>query len=631
MNDYTLFKDEVLKNNKIFEENLEKSIFKKFSELNLNFKNSQDYLNRLLSQNNKLLDSLTDYNIKIDKIPILEQFKNKVDSMIITHEIRINNALDEIASIKLKYDKAIINNLLVPGFIGPSCQFKNMGEYIMNNINELSKIKAEREMIKSSFKDLRIKTDSSVKTILNLTESLVRRSNDYTDSRISELKEFINEKIVMINEKEKEIKAIIKDFEEEQENNRKKEEKFEKDLKEDALLTINNKVNELKKNQEEIIYKAMTQNNNFLEKYINQIFENKLKNITDNIKNIENKINEIKTDKSKYLIKKMIQKKNKIINNNNLPLVSSLSQQLFTVDATVGTEGQINTNIYNNDFSENESYSQSQTYSMHRGNNILNNNELNFQSNYSQNRRRISHPKITSKFYQKELTNNYDEMKKNNNENPSEIIKNSKVLIFDYEQKNYNNNLNQNKKLNLSNSKLNNLLNIKTLKTDKTTNNMDGVEINGDGGEEKSLLNLINRLKTPKILQRRILSNDEIKKNEDKSNHNMKRDFNQLKKNGSDLDDLLAKYAKSFSYKQKVKDLKILENWKKFSKKWKSEKRYNLNKDRVGYNWVKLELDPKKNITNGASIIASRKLMNRHIAKLDIPLNFQSLYNVQVK
>ena len=631
MNDYTLFKDEVLKNNKIFEENLEKSIFKKFSELNLNFKNSQDYLNRLLSQNNKLLDSLTDYNIKIDKIPILEQFKNKVDSMIITHEIRINNALDEIASIKLKYDKAIINNLLVPGFIGPSCQFKNMGEYIMNNINELSKIKAEREMIKSSFKDLRIKTDSSVKTILNLTESLVRRSNDYTDSRISELKEFINEKIVMINEKEKEIKAIIKDFEEEQENNRKKEEKFEKDLKEDALLTINNKVNELKKNQEEIIYKAMTQNNNFLEKYINQIFENKLKNITDNIKNIENKINEIKTDKSKYLIKKMIQKKNKIKNNNNLPLVSSLSQQLFTVDATVGTEGQINTNIYNNDFSENESYSQSQTYSMHRGNNMLNNNELNFQSNYSQNRRRISHPKITSKFYQKELTNNYDEMKKNNNENPSEIIKNSKVLIFDYEQKNYNNNLNQNKKLNLSNSKLNNLLNIKTLKTDKTTNNMDGVEINGDGGEEKSLLNLINRLKTPKILQRRILSNDEIKKNEDKSNHNMKRDFNQLKKSGSDLDDLLAKYAKSFSYKQKVKDLKILENWKKFSKKWKSEKRYNLNKDRVGYNWVKLELDPKKNITNGASIIASRKLMNRHIAKLDIPLNFQSLYNVQVK
>ena len=97
------------------------------------------------------------------------------------------------------------------------------------------------------------------------------------------------------------------------------------------------------------------------------------------------------------------------------------------------------------------------------------------------------------------------------------------------------------------------------------------------------------------------------------------------------MDDLLAKYAKSFSYKQKVKDLKILENWKKFSKKWKSEKRYNLNKDRVGYNWVKLELDPKKNITNGASIIASRKLMNRHIAKLDIPLNFQSLYNVQVK
>ena len=65
----------------------------------------------------------------------LEAFKNKVNDMLLTHEIRINNNIKDIANFSSKYDKIISENFLVPGFVGPSCQYKTLSEYIIFNIN----------------------------------------------------------------------------------------------------------------------------------------------------------------------------------------------------------------------------------------------------------------------------------------------------------------------------------------------------------------------------------------------------------------------------------------------------------------------------------------------------------------
>ena len=89
--------------------------------------------------------SLVNQKLKLDKIAELESFKNKVDDKIITHEVRINNNLDEILRIKLRYDKIISENLYVSGFIGGACQFKNLSEYLSYNISEVSKLKTEKE------------------------------------------------------------------------------------------------------------------------------------------------------------------------------------------------------------------------------------------------------------------------------------------------------------------------------------------------------------------------------------------------------------------------------------------------------------------------------------------------------
>ena len=78
----------------------------------------------------------------------LQVFKYKVELMLITHEIRINNNIQDLLKSQSKYDKIIIYNQLLPRYIGPSCQYRNLGEYLSHNICEMGNLKSENEKLK---------------------------------------------------------------------------------------------------------------------------------------------------------------------------------------------------------------------------------------------------------------------------------------------------------------------------------------------------------------------------------------------------------------------------------------------------------------------------------------------------
>ena len=283
-----IFKEEILKIIRDLKETLMKNIDSKITELNDKNTDIEEKMNYISKENQKLIEKITNNNLSIEKVKVLETFKNKVDSMLITHEIRINNNMEEISSVRTRYDRALIENLLVPGYIGPSCQYKNIGEFIVYNIGELSKIKSERETFKSNIKEIKTKTDSVMKTILNLTESLVKRCNDYTNAQISEIKKMIYEKMMNIDSKEREMKEIIKNYQDEKKNININD-KFEQ-FKEEFSTSINTKIDDIKKTQEESLFKEINKNNSFLENYTKNIIETQIKDIKKEIKELQNKI-----------------------------------------------------------------------------------------------------------------------------------------------------------------------------------------------------------------------------------------------------------------------------------------------------------------------------------------------------
>ena len=281
-----IFKEEILKIIRDFKETLMKNIDSKITELNDKNTDIEEKMNYISKENQKLIEKITNNNLSIEKVKVLETFKNKVDSMLITHEIRINNNMEEISSVRTRYDRALIENLLVPGYIGPSCQYKNIGEFIVYNIGELSKIKSERETFKSNIKEIKTKTDSVMKTILNLTESLVKRCNDYTNAQISEIKKMIYEKMMNIDSKEREMKEIIKNYQDEKKNININD-KFEQ-FKEEFSTSINTKIDDIKKTQEESLFKEINKNNSFLENYTKNIIQTQIKDIKKEIKELQN-------------------------------------------------------------------------------------------------------------------------------------------------------------------------------------------------------------------------------------------------------------------------------------------------------------------------------------------------------
>ena len=676
MTDDLHFKEEILKNVHTFEEDLLKKINTKMVELNSDYKKFHQNLNNLSENNKKLIDSLIKKNLNLEKIASLEQFRNKVDSILITHEIRINNNIEEISSIKAKYDRALIENLMVPGFVGPSSQFKNIGEFIIYNINEVSKIKSEKDIIHNSFKDLRIKTDSSMRTVLSMNESLVRRCNDYTDNRISEMKKLVCEKIDYMNSKEREIKDMINNFQQEQKAFQNNKNNFRNEIKDEILSSIDIRMNEYKKSQEEVAYKTVNQNNNFLENYVNQIFGNKLKAIEDNIADLQNELKTISNEKE-YFMNNKYNKENRFINNiNKFPLMPSLSTKaLITYKPEVKEEKIVIKNENNDEIKQiltysnvnekegNENYKPNKTYSNNLNENtnkVIDKNVKNIKINNNKNNF-VSEPKlISNKLRQKNILNiNIDEkpkivneISKNNNtiektipsipiinkeKESSDIIlknRNSKILIFNYDQKK-NNSINNKIKLhiktgaNSSSEFMKNLVNIKTLKNNKDSD-MIKSELNE---EEKTFRNIFDSLQTPKILEKKILSNDEIKINNSKTNYlnNKKNLKNMLNHSGIDINNYMLKYNMYYPLQKNDFQYKTLDNWKKVSKNWKSERNIKLNKDKGNIlNLVKLELKSESNMINGATVLANKKIMNKHITKMEFPNSFEKLYNVQV-
>ena len=344
-----IFKEEILKIIRDFKETLMKNIDSKITELNDKNTDIEEKMNYISKENQKLIEKITNNNLSIEKVKVLETFKNKVDSMLITHEIRINNNMEEISSVRTRYDRALIENLLVPGYIGPSCQYKNIGEFIVYNIGELSKIKSERETFKSNIKEIKTKTDSVMKTILNLTESLVKRCNDYTNAQISEIKKMIYEKMMNIDSKEREMKEIIKNYQDEKKNININD-KFEQ-FKEEFSTSINTKIDDIKKTQEESLFKEINKNNSFLENYTKNIIETQIKDIKKEIKELQNKI--VKNNISLY-------------KKNDIPMVSSYIQK--SVEEPLNNNSILNIRRNTNESIEN--YIPNKTFTNMKGMNL---------------------------------------------------------------------------------------------------------------------------------------------------------------------------------------------------------------------------------------------------------------------
>ena len=321
------FQDEILKKIKELETRLFTHLSKKNLEINMNYEDFSEKVNSILESNRLMIESITNQKINFEKISKLESLINVINEKLTTHDIRINNIINDIKKMKFNYDKILNDNLIIPTYIGPGSMYKSIGDFIVNSINEFKIFKEEKEKLNISNIELKNKLDSMMKNMSNFVEFNSARCMAYTDAKEKEFQEKLDSKMKQIDEKNlegnqgvyaKQIKSEAKINELGNELNKLLEDKN----------NINNKFEKIELNEGEI--------NEELKKVSNEVFELKImkRDLSEKIKYLTKKIENInKESKSKFFVQQnkdnqdiLPVKKNKfnsvgnifhILNNNN--------------------------------------------------------------------------------------------------------------------------------------------------------------------------------------------------------------------------------------------------------------------------------------------------------------------------
>ena len=210
-NEINKFKNEFLKKIRELETKITSQINNKELILNTDYKSFNSKIDLLINNNKELTSIIAAQKVKLERVSELEAFKNKIDSMLISHEVRIKNNVDEIGKIKTKYDKIISDNLFVPGYIGSggSYQFRNVSEYLSYNIFEVSRLKMEKEQLKRDIKELKGKWDGIMKSMIHMNDNTAKLCNNYTDNKQEYFQQALEQTKKELNEKSLDMRVVI--------------------------------------------------------------------------------------------------------------------------------------------------------------------------------------------------------------------------------------------------------------------------------------------------------------------------------------------------------------------------------------------------------------------------------------
>ena len=331
----SLFKNEVLNTIRELESKFFTELSRKNAELNFNLTSFNEKVNSILDSNRKMIESVTSQKLNFEKIKQLESNMKYRDEVQTTHDIKISFITSEMEKMKFKYDKIISENVLIPGYIGHGCNFKNLKDFIVSSMEEIRKLKDEKEVIKREEKDLKSFMESKMKNITSMVDYNSTRIKEYAYTKENEIESMFDDKFKYYNEKSLQSnKKLI-------ENQNNLEEKIKEISHE--IGQINNKKNdfnslanirfeEINKKEDEINQKL------FLAFYDIKEFQKMKKELAEEIKNIYSKIdslsknsNQEKTTKASYNSSKNVFNLHSYMNKNPNINISNNYKNIYNI------------------------------------------------------------------------------------------------------------------------------------------------------------------------------------------------------------------------------------------------------------------------------------------------------------
>ena len=602
--------------NKIKDE-LKEEILKEIEEKLEEFQNRNNSIiaesNKIIEENKRIFECFLQQKYQLDKLESLEKVVNKCNDSLVSHEIRISNNKNEIGVIKTKYDKIVLDNLYIQGFIGPSCQYKNLASYIKNSVSEFSKMKIENENIKRETKDFKVKLETATKNVTNLMDGGVLRCNNYTDNRINDFHMVLENKIKELGEKNMDLRMKNIQFQSKLEQQLKDlKNEFEEIMlkqKEEISQMLNNKIEHLN-----MSLLSLDKNPKFIE--LDEI-KNKSNQLEKDIKEIKQHISkggEININQDQRL--RRVKKRSVMYENENINGIfehiknNYLNIRKSNVNSNVNIVSNNSQNINNKFGSSSKLY-----YLENDKNNNLNENSPRYERK-SKNKQQTLSP-IKSKFHNESSANIILNNNINNNVNyvnnanklnlSSKLLNNSKSSNNNNEEYYNKMDINKSKSIPKKHSSKSNVINMKDkiVSKDIFMNRSKTIENNNNNSGGSNNKNKSTNINKSININKNININNEIIKNISSINHS------KIKNNNYNLTNPITEDSNSFlSITNSSKDEDIINNT------------YNKTSNDLNTKTKLLFLNKKNNIIGNNISIISNNISN--IQDQKIPLNIMN-------
>lgn len=395
--DFILFKEDFLKTIKELKKEMNTKLEHKFIE----------YYQLIEETNKKLYNYEKDKNTFIQKLNFLEdkheilskisETTNNLKNELNEHILLISNCQKDISKMGFKYDEMIINNLLIPGLIGPMCKFNNFKEYILYYHESIDNFKLDKIPTPDELKSLKKKLEDNIKGFKIFQKNLEETNQTFTKSKIIQTEKKFEAQLDLIKESINSIRSFYLNHEK---TYLEKEKNYDESLR---------KINNIKKEIFEENYKTFEKTKDIIRYTLSRLEKSIIE--TNNIKkgvlklsNIfikqkraygDDNLNENKKEvinnfckMINYLIKDLINNKNNMIKNNNI-LIKKFGNSKFknfksevinlnaNFDSKILGKNNINSNNILND--TNKEYKPSNIFKKR----ALTNNKIIFNNNFS--------------------------------------------------------------------------------------------------------------------------------------------------------------------------------------------------------------------------------------------------------
>ena len=127
--EFLKFKDEVLKLISTTETIINAKIDKHKEEMIATEKNYENKIKHIDEHYANFIQVSSTINNRLDRLNTYESFTQKTNDQLVSHEIRLTNISKDFTKAVQKYDKIYLDNLVLPGYIGEFCKFKNAKEF----------------------------------------------------------------------------------------------------------------------------------------------------------------------------------------------------------------------------------------------------------------------------------------------------------------------------------------------------------------------------------------------------------------------------------------------------------------------------------------------------------------------